>query len=68
MNLLSKFEKYKKNEWIYPHKHCLKCNTMIAETKEYCDKCSQKIKQDKIEKEMKGSIFKRFKNKIRKKV
>lgn len=65
---MSKFEKYKKNEWIYPHKHCLKCNTMISETKEYCDKCSQKIKQEKEEKEMKGSIFKRFKNKIRKKV
>jgi len=41
---------------------------MISETKEYCDKCSQKIKQEKKEKEMKGSIFKRFKNKIRKKV
>ncbi len=69
MNLLSKFEKYKKKtELIYPHKHCLKCNKMISETIEYCDKCFQKIQQEKKEKEMKGSIFKRFKNKIKKSV
>lgn len=41
---------------------------MISETKEYCDKCFQKIQQEKKEKEMKGSIFKRFKNKIKKSV
>ena len=64
---MSKFEKYKKkNEWIYPHKHCLKCNKMISETKDYCDICLQKIKQEKKEKEMRGSIFKRIKRKIKK--
>ncbi len=41
---------------------------MISETIEYCDKCFQKIQQEKKEKEMKGSIFKRFKNKIKKSV
>ncbi len=62
---MSKFEKYKKSEQrIYPHKHCLKCEKMITEDKKYCETCLKILEQQKLEKEMRGSIFHRFKKKV----
>jgi len=67
VNILSKFEKYKKtDEWIYPHKHCSKCNKMISEDSNNCEKCLRIIEQEKKEKMMKESVFKRIKNKFKK--
>jgi len=63
---MSKFEKYKKSEErIYPHKHCLKCEKMITEDEKYCEGCLKILEQQKMEKEMRGSIFHRIKNKVK---
>ncbi len=46
--MLSKYERYKKQsvEYIYPHKHCKKCDKMIEEGITYCSECYA-ILQDK---------------------
>jgi len=59
---LSKYERYKKQsvEYIYPHKHCKKCDKMIEEGITYCSECYT-ILQDKKEKK-----WYKFKNKKQK--
>jgi predicted nucleic acid-binding Zn ribbon protein len=56
---LSKFERYKKKvePYIYPHKHCKKCDEMITEAFTYCPECYNKLK----EKKKKRKFFKRKK-------
>jgi len=60
---LSKYERYKKQsvEYIYPHKHCKRCDGMIEEGITYCSECYS-ILQEKKEKK-KWYNFKKKKQK-----
>ncbi len=60
---MSKYERYKKQsvEYIYPHKHCKKCERMIEEGITYCSECYT-ILQDKKQKKK----WYKFKNKKQK--
>ncbi len=55
---LSKFERYQKKAetYIYPHKHCKKCNEMISEAFSYCSDCYTALKEKK-----KRKLFRRKK-------
>jgi len=46
---LSKYERYKKKseEYIYPHKHCKKCDQIIEEGNTYCSDCYMKLQEKK---------------------
>jgi len=46
---LSKFDRYKKttDDYIFPHKHCKRCNEMIEEAYTYCPSCYVKISEKK---------------------
>ncbi len=50
---MSKYQKYADDEgYIYPHKHCPRCNAVMDESNEYCsDECraaaTQKTKRSK---------------------
>ena len=48
---MSKYERYKKQsvEYIYPHKHCKRCDKLIEEGITYCSECYT-ILQDKKQK------------------
>ena len=50
--MLSKYERYKKQsvEYIYPHKHCKKCDKMIEEGITYCSECYAILKDNKKKK------------------
>ena len=40
---LSKFDRHKKtSSYIYPHKHCAKCEKLIEESYTYCPECYKK--------------------------
>ena len=60
---MSKYERYKKQsvEYVYPHKHCKKCERMIEEGITYCSECYT-ILQDKKQKKK----WYKFKNKKQK--
>ena len=52
---MSKFERYKKNGdsyYIYPHKHCKKCEQMIDESLTYCSDCYKELKEKKKKKKL----------------
>lgn len=46
---MSKFERHKKKseDYIYPHKHCKRCDQMIEEGLTYCSACYEKIQEKK---------------------
>lgn len=56
---MSKYERYKKQsvEYIYPHKHCKRCDKMIEEGITYCSECYTILQEKKKKK------WYRFKNK-----
>ena len=60
---MSKYERYKKQsvEYVYPHKHCKRCDRMIEEGITYCSECYS-ILQEKKEKK-KWYNFKKKKQK-----
>jgi len=62
---LSKFERYKKKAepYIYPHKHCKKCDEMITEAFTYCPECYNKLKEKK-----KKKFFKRKRKKKKERI
>ena len=49
---MSKYERYKKQsvEYIYPHKHCKKCDRMIEEGITYCSECYNNLQEKKKKK------------------
>ena len=49
---MSKYERYKKQsvEYIYPHKHCKKCDKMIDEGITYCSECYSNLQEKKKKK------------------
>ena len=49
---MSKYERYKKQsvEYIYPHKHCKKCDIMIEEGITYCSECYNTLQEKKRKK------------------
>ena len=49
---MSKYERYKKQsvEYIYPHKHCKKCEKMIDDGITYCSECYTTLKERKRKK------------------
>ncbi|MBY8982880.1 MAG: hypothetical protein KGD57_08020 [Candidatus Lokiarchaeota archaeon] len=54
---MSKFERHKKSTtYVYPHKHCKKCEDMIEESYTYCPKCYEYI----LERKNKKGFFKRI--------
>ncbi|MBN1216743.1 MAG: hypothetical protein JXA99_15050 [Candidatus Lokiarchaeota archaeon] len=63
---MSKFERHKKSEeYVYPHKHCKKCEDMIIESYTYCPKCYKELLERKNKKGFFKRIFSRKKkNKI----
>jgi predicted nucleic acid-binding Zn ribbon protein len=44
---MSKYQKYQEDEgYIYPHKHCPKCNAVMDESKQYCSQeCATQVTQ-----------------------
>ncbi|MHA1471925.1 MAG: hypothetical protein ACTSQW_02370 [Promethearchaeota archaeon] len=52
---MSKYERYKKQsvEYIYPHKHCKKCDKMIEEGFTYCSECYTILQEKKKKKRYK---------------
>ena len=46
---MSKYERYKKKseEYIYPHKHCKRCDQIIEEGITYCSDCYKKLQEKK---------------------
>ncbi|OLS13497.1 MAG: hypothetical protein RBG13Loki_2868 [Promethearchaeota archaeon CR_4] len=40
---MSKYQKYTTDDgtYIYPHKHCPRCNAVMDESKEYCSESCQ---------------------------
>ncbi|MCP4763672.1 MAG: hypothetical protein GY870_18015 [archaeon] len=50
---MSKFERYSKTKsetYIFPHKHCKRCSTMIDDSISYCPECYELLKQKKEKK------------------
>ncbi|TFF98844.1 MAG: hypothetical protein EU547_00085 [Promethearchaeota archaeon] len=49
---MSKFERYKgkKDQYIYPHKHCKRCGAMIKESYTYCPECYELLRKKEKEK------------------
>lgn len=50
---LSKFDRYKKKKsesYVFPHKHCQKCEKMIEESLTYCSECHEQMKAKKKKK------------------
>jgi predicted nucleic acid-binding Zn ribbon protein len=49
---MSKYERYKKQsvEYIYPHKHCKKCEKMIDGGITYCSECYNTLQERKRKK------------------
>ena len=53
---MAKFKKYKNEGYVYPHKHCPRCQAMIPETEEYCsEEC--RVVYEKKEHKGKKSLF-----------
>ena len=51
---MSKFDRHKKKaeRYVYPHKHCQRCEQMIEESMSFCPECYRLTKEKKKKKNL----------------
>ena len=55
---MSKYHKYQVEEgYIYPHKHCPRCNAVMDESKQYCSQECMVAATEKSKKSRKSTII-----------
>ncbi len=55
---MSKYQKYADDDgYIYPHKHCPRCNAVMDESKQYCSQECQETATHKTKRSKKSTII-----------